>query len=513
METKMQLSKHNLANIVAKENLYIPAPQNFALPEKVLQFGTGVLLRALPDFIINRANEQELFNGRIVVVKSTSTGTADAFDTQDGLYTVCVRGERDGTTINEDHIIASVSRVIAAQTDWENVLAVAASPDLEIVISNTTEVGISLLEEDIHATPPASFPAKLLAVLYKRFQVFQGEDSKGLIIIPTELLTNNADKLLEILLQLSAFNKLEEDFINWLKTANHFCNSLVDRIVPGKMSSEEQVETELALGYRDELMIMSEAYTLWAIETKNEQVKKNLSFAFKGSGAVLTENIDKFRELKLRLLNGSHTFTCGLAYLHGFDTVKVAMKDEAFVRFISRLVNDEIIPSMINENLSAAEATEFAAEVLDRYRNDFIEHKWLGITMQYSTKMKMRNVQTMQNYTKRFSKAPSLMALGMAAHILFMECKKDAAGKYFGEQEGEKYIVNDVNADVYATAWKKGSIHEVVEIILSDKSLWETDLSKLNGFSGLVIQRLEMLQQKGIQETLKKIASEKIPAP
>jgi tagaturonate reductase len=87
----MQLSKHTLKQIAQQKGLEVPAEKIFELPEKVLQFGTGVLLRALPDHFIDKANKQGLFNGRVVIVKSTDSDSS-AFDEQDGLYTVCVKG-------------------------------------------------------------------------------------------------------------------------------------------------------------------------------------------------------------------------------------------------------------------------------------------------------------------------------------------------------------------------------------------------------------------------------------
>src|SRR5665647_3936037 len=82
----MLLSKFNLKNIDAGI-VTVPDESLFALPEKVLQFGTGVLLRGLPDYFIDKANRNGIFNGRIVVVKSTDSGDSAAFDKQDGLYT------------------------------------------------------------------------------------------------------------------------------------------------------------------------------------------------------------------------------------------------------------------------------------------------------------------------------------------------------------------------------------------------------------------------------------------
>ncbi|RYZ14498.1 MAG: altronate oxidoreductase, partial [Sphingobacteriales bacterium] len=189
----MQLSKSNIKNILPQPGLLLPTQRELELPEKVLQFGTGVLLRGLPDHFITVANAQGVFNGRIVVVKSTATGDTDAFEKQDGLYTLCVRGVEAGEKIAFNQVISSISRVLAASADWDEVLQCAANPDMEIIISNTTEVGISMEKDNVHASPPQSFPGKLLAFLYHRYKIFNGAEDKGMVIVPTELIPGNAD--------------------------------------------------------------------------------------------------------------------------------------------------------------------------------------------------------------------------------------------------------------------------------------------------------------------------------
>ncbi|MDQ3279422.1 MAG: altronate oxidoreductase, partial [Bacteroidota bacterium] len=101
----MILSQYTVHN-VHSSGVQVPDAAVFELPEKVLQFGTGVLLRGLPDYFIDKANRQGVFNGRIVVVKSTAQGDVSAFEKQDGLYTVCVRGLQDGTMVEENSINA-----------------------------------------------------------------------------------------------------------------------------------------------------------------------------------------------------------------------------------------------------------------------------------------------------------------------------------------------------------------------------------------------------------------------
>ncbi|WEK38205.1 MAG: tagaturonate reductase [Candidatus Pseudobacter hemicellulosilyticus] len=470
----------------------LPSASYFQLPEKVLQFGTGVLLRGLPDYFIDKANKRGLFNGRIVVVKSTRGGDSDSFARQHGLYTLCVRGVENGQQTGENIVNASISRMLSARHEWEQILQCASSPDMEIVISNTTEVGIELVRESIHAEPPASFPAKLLAFLYRRFQVFGEDPAKGMVIVPTELIPDNGKKLKSICIELALHNNLEPAFLRWLRTNNHFCSSLVDRIVPGKLPPAEQTAMEQEAGYTDELMIKSEVYRLWAIESDQDIVKEKLSFAQADPGVVIAPDINVFRELKLRLLNGSHTFSCGLAYLGGFTTVKEAMSDSAFNSYISRLMLEEIGPAITGENLSTEMAADFAAKVLDRYRNPYIDHLWISITMQYTSKMKMRNIPVLLKHYEDDGTVPEQMALGFAGYLLFMRCAQAEDGQYYGLKDGEKYIVNDDLAGWFAEKWQQ-ELPGLVQSVLGDKSFWGADLLALPGFAEAVTNNLQQL--------------------
>jgi tagaturonate reductase len=494
----MQLSKENLKHIKAQPGLVIPDEKIFELPEKVLQFGTGVLLRGLPDYFIDKANRQGVFNGRVVIVKSTSQGGTDAFSQQDGLFTLCVKGIEDGNKVEETIINSSISRVLAAGDDWKKILVCAHNPDMQIVISNTTEVGITLVEDNIYSFPPISFPGKLLAFLYERYKVFKGSEESGIVIIPTELIMNNGTKLRSIVLELAAINKLEQSFIDWINNANHFCNSLVDRIVPGKLPSNDLSETENKSGYTDELMIMSECFRLWAIESDSERVKHLLSFSQVDDGVVIAPSIEKFRELKLRLLNGTHTFSCAVAYLSGFATVKEAMANETFASFINNLSIQEIATAISGSIIKYEEACTFAPKVIDRFRNPFLDHQWLSISVQFSSKMKMRNVPILLRHYEKSKLVPENMALGFAAFLLFMKTKKTGDNKYEGNANGKNYTVQDDNALYFSEHWQSKTVNEVVDTVLSDKDFWGADLSALPGFAEAVKTNLNLLVDKGV---------------
>jgi len=387
--------------------------------EKVLQFGTGVLLRGLPDYFIEKANRAGLFEGSIAVVKSTDSGNLDQFERQDNMYTIHIKGLESGRDVQEVLTVSAISRVIAAASDWDTILGIARNPALQIVISNTTEVGIILDEQDkLFGSPPVSFPGKLTAVLFERFQAFNGAENRGLVILPTELIDKNGERLQDIVIALAQRNQLGVEFINWVKNSNHFCNTLVDRIVPGSLGIAERIQAESQLGYKDELAIMVEPFCLWAIESAHPRVSEVLSFTQVDSRAIITHNIEKFKELKLRLLNGSHTFACGLALLAGFETVRESMADPIFLAYVRRLMHKEIIPTLLETEINRKEAEAFADEVIYRFSNPYLHHQWQSISANYTSKMQLRNLATLQRYYKKGkSKVADYMALGFAGYL------------------------------------------------------------------------------------------------
>jgi tagaturonate reductase len=495
----MNLSKQNLANIHLPV-LSKPAAEIFRLPEKILQFGTGVLLRALPDYFVDEANRQGIFNGRILVVKSTATGDADAFVRQDGMYTLSVRGLDNGLVVNQPVICSAISRVISASHQWDEVLKAAGNVQLKIIISNTTEVGVQLVKESIFQKPPVSFPGKLLAFLYERYKIFKGSPESGMVIIPTELLTDNGKKLKSIISELAAFNELEPMFISWLDLHNRFCSSLVDRIVPGMPDRESKEKLEKDLGYTDDLMSVCEPYRLWAIEG-DESVRKTLSFHIVDEGMVITPDITKFKELKLRMLNATHTLSCGLAYLSGFKTVKSAMEDQLFESYIENLMMHEISPA-IPYPIPDDDKHSFGRKVLDRFKNPYLQHQWLSITMQYSSKIAMRVLPVLNKYYELFKKPPELISMGFAAYILFMRPVKKDSDKYFGILDNQFYHINDDKASEFFGLWDEGSVELIVNRILSNDRLWEADLTLLDGFAASVTKKLKGFIRVGTMQEI-----------
>jgi tagaturonate reductase len=477
----MILSKPILSDIESA-NLDLPILATFELPEKVLQFGTGVLLRGLPDYFIDKANKAGKFNGRIVMVKSTSKGSIASFEEQDCLYTISIRGVKGGKEVAKNVVSSAISRVLDANRDWQSVLKVGASKDLKLIVSNTTEVGLVLINEHIQDTIPKSYPAKLLAVLHERYRVL-GDATGKLVVIATELVPDNGKVLRDIIVELISYNMLDDSFYLWLKENVVFCNSLVDRIVPGKPEASILETIEKEIGYQDDLLIMAEPYGLWAIEG-DQSVADFLCLDSIDEGLIVRPDIEIYRELKVRLLNGSHTLASGIAYLSGIETVAEAIQNDTLLRYINDVIHKEIIPA-IPYSVVPSKAEEFAKSVLDRFANPFIKHPWVNITFQYTMKLKVRVVPVISQHYTLFAAVPERIAFGFAAYLVFITT---------AEADALNFKITDDKAE-YINAIDKT---DFVYTILSDESLWGLDLTSFEGFKLAVEKYFHYITSNGV---------------
>jgi tagaturonate reductase len=507
---KLPLLKKNLITSPALQSATraaLPGPEIFNLPEKVLQFGAGGFLRAFADYFIDNANRRNIFNGRIVVVQSTGGSRGNTLQEQDGLFTLCVQGLENGAQIENYAVISSISRTLSANEEWPQVLQCAANPHLELILSNTTEVGIAFDEHDALAhDPPHSFPGKLTAFLHERFKIFSGAADKGLIIIPCELVDNNADLLLEIILKLSKQWQLGEAFTQWLTQANRFCNSLVDRIVPGTPANEVLQQHWQKLGYEDRLLTCAEVYSLWAIQG-DETIRQRLAFPAVNPTIIVANDITPYRERKVRILNGTHTLTVPAAFLLGNRIVLDNMNHPLTSKFIARLIFDEIVPSL---DVDRASAVAFAHEVLERWRNPFLQHKLIDITLHSTSKMRARNAPTILRYYQKMKKTPRLIAFGFAAYLLFMRGVEKEGDKIFGRRGEELYPINDDQAGYFFGQWRAveanapQALENFVSTVCGNENLWGAPLAALPGFAEAVSENLFLMLQEDVHTAMQR---------
>ncbi|HET7537362.1 MAG TPA: hypothetical protein VFJ90_12965, partial [Candidatus Didemnitutus sp.] len=203
-------------------------------PERVVQFGEGNFLRAFVDWKIDELNEKGLFGGNVLVAQPIRQGMAAELQAQDGAYTVLMRGVEGGKVVESRRVVTAIRRAVNPYEQWAELVKAFRGGDLRFVVSNTTEAGIAYVEEPHKpGVCPESFPAKVAALLHERFESFKGDAKKGLVFLPCELIDRNGENLRKTVLQHATAWKLSADFIKWIESANHFCNTLVDRIVPG----------------------------------------------------------------------------------------------------------------------------------------------------------------------------------------------------------------------------------------------------------------------------------------
>ena len=475
-------------------------------PEKVLQFGEGNFLRGFVDWMFNGMNSKGLFKGKICVVKPISFGSLEEFEKQDGLYTLYLRGIQEGKIVENKEIITSISRAIGIYENYDEYLKCAENPDLSVIVSNTTEAGIAYNPEDkLDDMPPASFPAKLTVLLYKRYKFFNGDSSKGFIIIPCELIDRNGDNLKRIVLQYANDWKLEEGFIDWLENSNYFLNTLVDRIVTG-YPREEDSKIFNGLGYKDTLLDTAEIFHLWVIEGDKSLAEK-LPFDKAGFNVIWTENMEPYRTRKVRILNGAHTMTVLAAYLCGLETVKDIMDDEMISSYMNRGIFEEIIPTL---DLPRSEMESFANAVSERFANPFIKHYLLSIALNSTSKFKTRVLPSITEYVKRENKLPTVLSFSMAALIAFYCGQEIKDGCLIGKRPGNEYKINDDFAvleffrDVWADCDGTGEgVKSLARKVLAKTDMWGMDLNEIPGFAEVVSDYLYNIREKGMREAMR----------
>ena len=459
--------------------------------ERIIQFGEGNFLRAFVDWIVNDMNEKLGFNTSAVLVQPINNGLVDKINEQDGLYTLVLKGIKNGIASEDVKVMKSVSRGINPFADFKAYLALAEDPDMRFIVSNTTEAGIVFSEADrLEDQPAASFPGKLTQLLYHRFKHFAGDRSKGFILFPCELIDRNGDNLKKAVSQFIELWQLGADFAAWVAEANVFCNTLVDRIVPG-YPRETAKEIEAKQGYEDQLIVEAEPFHLWVIEGP-QWIKNEWPTEKAGLDVLFVDDMTPYRTRKVRILNGAHTTLTPVAYLYGIETVKEAVEHPVVGRFIEEALAEEIIPTL---DLPKEELVSFAADVKERFLNPYVKHALMSISLNSISKYKARVLPSVLQYQKINGVLPSRLVYSLAATMVF----------YRGKRGEEPIAVNDDKyiMDLFASLWASQaagtlSAHELAQKVLAEVSLWGMDLNTVEGLTDAVGRNVAEILEKGI---------------
>jgi tagaturonate reductase len=467
------LKKLNRKNIVASATL----------PVKILQFGEGNFLRAFVDWMVDLLNEKANFNAAVQVIQPISKGMAQALNDQDGLYHVVLKGIQQRNTFSETRLITCISGAISPYENYDAFLKTSENPDLKFIISNTTEAGITFNSNDVNATLLAeTFPGKVTQLLHHRFRFFKGDKHTGLIFLPCELIEQNGSTLKKAIQNYCELWKLSKDFCTWVEDANIFCNTLVDRIVPG-FPKDTIGEIQASLGYEDNLVVQAEPFHLWVIEGPSS-VEEHFPTAKAGLEVKFVNELAPYRTRKVRILNGAHTTLVPVAYFAGFRTVKESIDDPSIGTYIRNAIFNEIIPTL---DLPADELKQFANDVIERFQNPFIRHELLSIALNSISKYKVRVLPSVLEYKKRTGKLPENLLYSLAALIRF----------YKGEWQGDIIPLND-SPDIlefFKKAWQHQHIDATVQAVLANEAFWGQDLNQIDGLQERVAHALIQIEK------------------
>ena len=469
-------------------------------PQRVLQFGGGNFLRGFADYFIDIMNEKAGFNSKIIICQSFTTGLSSQINEQEGLYTLLERGFQDGQQVNNKRVISSISRSINPYEEYSEFLACAHNPDLRFIICNTTEAGIVYDPEcDFGDTPARSFPGKLTQLLYHRFEKFGNSSDKGFIILPCELIDDNGKELEKCVLEYVNQWNLGDDFIHWIGTSNFFCSTLVDRIVTGFPTNEAEAIFQ-ELGYKDQLLNASEVFSLWVIEGP-DFIKDEFPGAAAGLPILITDDHTPYKTRKVRILNGAHTSFVMGAYLAGFRIVRDCMNDDVVSGFMDKVIYDEIIPTL---DLPREELESFAASVKERFKNPFIDHELIAITLNSTSKWRARLLPSLKEYVKREGGIPPCIAASFAFYIAFFNGHTLTKDGLVGTcKEGDYMIKDNLSVLEFFNDKQNLSIPELVHAVCANESFWGEDLSQIPGFEEEVVGCLTSIHEDGIYETMK----------
>lgn len=471
-------------------------------PIKILQFGEGNFLRGFADYMIDIANEEQIFNGNIIIVKPISYGNLSNFHQQKYQYTVSLRGlvEEKATVINRK--ITSITGAIDCYEEFEEYKKLAELPSLRFIISNTTEAGIVFDPEDeVSLTPPRTFPGKLTQFLYYRYQAFAGDPTKGCILLPVELIDDNGRVLKKCVLDYIDLWHLEEGFRYWIEHACIFTSTLVDRIITGYPGQQIKKEWE-ELGYEDRLLVTGEPFGLWVIES-DQDISEEFPLHKAKLPVLFTDDQKPYKQRKVRILNGAHTSFVLASYLCGNDIVRNSMEDKDICKFITDTIFTEIIPTL---SLPKEELVNFADDVILRFKNPYVDHSLLAISLNSVSKWKARCLPSLLDYIKIYQKLPVHLTFSLAALLAFYHGEEIKEGALIGHRGHEEYrIMDDEHVLLFFRDHFTSDTPSLVSNFLSNTSFWGMNLNEIPGLSDALIQYYHNIQTFGMRNALCKL--------
>ncbi|NIY46093.1 mannitol dehydrogenase family protein [Cedecea colo] len=481
---------NTIASASLPDSVQQPRYDRSALKTRIVHFGFGAFHRAhqalLTDRVLNALGgdwgicEISLFSGDRLM---------SALRAQDHLYTVLEKG-RDG---NQAIIVGAVNECLNAKLDgMEAIIEKFCEPQVAIVSLTVTEKGYCIdpatgkldnanariIHDLQNPNEPHSAPGILVEALNRRRE-------RGLLpftVLSCDNIPDNGHVVRNAIIGMA--EKRSQQLADWIREHVTFPSTMVDRIVPAA-TPESLREITDTLGVEDPCAISGEPFIQWVIEDNFVAGRPR----WEEVGVEMVDDVMPWEQMKLRMLNGSHSFLAWLGYLAGYQHINDCMADENFYRATHRLMMQEQAPTL---RVTGVDLRQYAHNLLERFSNPALQHRTWQIAMDSSQKLPQRMLESVRWHLQQEDEWPCL-ALGIAAWMRYVSGIDDA---------GNAIDIRDPLAQKIKGLVEKSSEEERVLALLSLTEIFGNDLPGNDVFVQRVSAAWEELCNKGAKQAV-----------
>jgi fructuronate reductase len=456
----------------------------------LLHLGIGAFHRAHQAYYTDTALAGGDKDWGIVGASLRAASVRDRLVAQDCLYTLVEKGGAGA----RQRVIGAVRDVVFAPDDAARLPALIADSRIRIVSLTITEKGYchdpasgrlnpahpDIVHDLAHPEAPVSAIGILAAGLRQR------RNGAPITLLSCDNLPHNGAMLRQIVLDFAA--RLDAGTAAWIERAVAFPGTMVDRIVPATTDALI-AETAAALGFADAAPVQCEPFSQWVVEDRFAAGRP----AWEKTGAEMVADVAPFEEMKLRLLNGSHSMLAYLGYLGGFDTIWQVMREPDYVALMRAMMREEVQPRLaLNGRYDLA---AYQDKLVERFANPALAHRCYQIAMDGSQKLPQRLLGTV-----RANLAAGLpirrLALAVAAWMRYV------AGT---DERGRPIAVQDPLADQLAAraAQAGGDPAAIADSLLGVRAVFGDDLPAAARLRDEVSTALAALVAHGARATVR----------
>ncbi|POP47368.1 D-mannonate oxidoreductase [Superficieibacter electus] len=414
---------------------------------------------------------------------------------QDNLYTVAEMSADAWTA----RVVGVVKEALHAQVDGlEYVLSKMCEPQIAIVSLTITEKGYChspatgqlmldhpLIVADLqHPQQPASAVGVVVEALARR----KAAGLPAFSVMSCDNMPENGHVMRNVVCTYA--REVNNELADWIEQHVTFPSTMVDRIVPA-VTPETLAKIEQLTGVRDPAGVACEPFRQWVIEDNFVAGRPE----WEKAGAELVADVLPFEEMKLRMLNGSHSFLAYLGYLAGYQHINDCMEDAHYRRAAHALMLREQAPTL---KVQGVDLERYADRLIERYSNPALRHRTWQIAMDGSQKLPQRMLDSVRWHLAHNS-GFDLLALGVAGWMRYVGGVDDS---------GNPIEICDPQLSVIQAAVKRSEEGKArVLALLSIEAIFGKALPDDSAFVAKVTQAYETLRQHGAKATVAQFAA------